>query len=181
MSTETQNPAAGMAAELPMQIISQYIRDVSFENPGAPQSLDFSKTGQPDMDVNIGLDARKLPEGDDMYEVALSARAQAITGGQAMFIVEIQYGLVVKIDQSKVPEDQIHPMLFIEVPRHAFPFVRQVIANLVAQGGFPPLFLTPIDFHKLYLDRFAEDLKQQQGAKQTAENAQGDTEKTTVN
>lgn len=180
MSTENnaQEQNQGMAAELPLQIVSQYIRDVSFENPGAPDSLDFSKTGQPDMDVNIGLDARKLPEGDNMYEVALSARAQAIAGGQALFIVEIQYGLVVQVDAQRVPEDQIHPMLFIEVPRHAFPFVRQIVANLVAQGGFPPLFLTPIDFQKLYIDRFADDLKQQQDAKAAASS---EDEKQTVN
>jgi len=130
---------------------------VSFENPNAPDSLNF-EGGQPDMDVNIGLDARQLPGDDNRFEVILSARAEAVRGGDVLFICEIQYGMTVQIE-SKVPEEKHHPLLFIEIPRQAFPFVRQIIASLVAQGGFPPLYLSPVDFHALYLQRFGDEIR----------------------
>ncbi len=148
------------AVEMPITILGQYIRDVSFENPNAPTSLQL-EDGQPDMDVNIGLDARALPDADNVFEVLLSARAEAAHGDDLLFICEIQYGMTVKIDKS-VPEDRHHPMLFIEIPRQAFPFVRQIVANLVAQGGFPPLYLSPVDFHALYLQRFGDEIKANQ-------------------
>ena len=157
--TKEAPPAAqtAPASEMPVTILGQYIRDVSFENPHAPDSLSF-EGGQPDMDVNIGLDARKLPDGDNRFEVALSARAEATKDDKVMFICEIQYGMTVEIDAS-VPEDNHHPLLFIEIPRQAFPFVRQIVSNLVSQGGFPPLFLAPVDFHALYLQRFGDQIK----------------------
>jgi len=154
------------AAEMPVTIIGQYIRDVSFENPNAPESLSFDG-GQPEMDVNIGLDARQLPDGDNMFEVALSARAEALKDGAPLFICEIQYGMTVQIDKN-VPEDNHHPLLFIEIPRQAFPFVRQIVSNLVSQGGFPPLFLAPVDFHALYLQRFGDEIKASQDAAEKA-------------
>lgn len=159
------------ATELPVTILSQYIRDVSFENPNAPQSLNF-EGGQPEMDVNIGLDARKLSDDGDTFEVILSARAEAMRKDQVLFICEIQYGMTVQIDK-KVPEDNHHPMLFIEIPRQAFPFVRQIVSNLVAHGGFPPLYLSPVDFHALYMQRFGDEIKASQ-EKAKAETAKGD-------
>jgi preprotein translocase subunit SecB len=160
----SKDEAQGNAAEIPVQIMAQYIRDISFENPLAPDSLKFSK-GQPDMDVNIGLDARKLEDKESLYEVVLSVRAEAIRGDEPLFICEIHYGMTVRIGDG-VPEDRHHPLLFIEIPRQAFPYVRQIVSTLVSDGGFPPLFLAPVDFHQLYLQRFKDDIEASQKAVQ---------------
>lgn len=159
---DTQNEdIAAQARELPVTIMAQYVRDISFENPHAPGSLQLTEQ-QPQMDVSIGLDARKLPDDEGTYEVVLSARAEALSGPErTLFLCEIQYGLVCKIDPS-VDEDSHHPLVFIEVPRQAFPFVRQIIATTVSNGGFPPLYLAPVDFHKLYMERFADDIEASQ-------------------
>lgn len=178
MTDETNTPTdaaqvddtqAVPASEMPVNILGQYIRDVSFENPNAPDSIK-AVGGQPDMDVNIGLDARKLPDEENTFEVVLSARAEALSDGDVLFICEIQYGMVVQIDAS-VPEDRHHPLLFIEMPRQAFPFVRQIVASLVSQGGFPPLYLSPVDFHALYMQRFGEEIE----ANKAAAEAGGET------
>jgi preprotein translocase subunit SecB len=145
------------AAEMPVNILAQYIRDVSFENPNAPNSLRFAD-GAPEMDVNIGLDARKIEKDSFIYEVVLSVRAEALQKDEPVFICELHYGITVEIDQS-VPEDRHHPLLFIEMPRQVFPYVRQIVSNLVANGGFPPLYLAPVDFHQLYLQRFGDEIK----------------------
>ena len=158
------------AVELPVNIIAQYVRDVSFENPLAPDSLSVTGTA-PEMDVNIGLDARELPEVEGepkQFEVVLSARAEALRGEETMFICEIHYGMTVQIGEQ-VPEENHHPLLFIEIPRQAFPFVRQIVSSLVAHGGFPPLYLSPVDFHALYLKRFGKELEESK--KIAAENA----------
>lgn len=158
MSDETNTAEAqATAAELPVNIVAQYIRDVSFENPNAPESLKL-EGGQPEMDVNIGLDARKIDEKSSLYEVVLSVQANAMRGEDPVFICEVHYGMTVEIGEE-VPEDNHHPLLFIEIPRQAFPFVRQIVSNLVSQGGFPPLFLAPVDFHQLYMQRFAGEIK----------------------
>ena len=156
-ATQSNENAGTQTSELPVSIIAQYVRDLSFENPHAPDSLKMGAK-QPDMDVSIGLDARKMPDNDGLYEVVLSARAEAVSGDKTMFLCEAQYGIICQIDES-VDVDTHHPLVFIEVPRQAFPFVRQIIASTVANGGFPPLYLAPVDFQKLYMDRFADDIE----------------------
>jgi len=148
-----------IAQDMPINIHAQYIRDLSFENPGAPESLRPSGT-PPEMDINIGMDARKL-EGDDtpnLFEVVLNVRASALNGEEPVFIAELQYGITVSIG-SEVPEENHHPLLLIEIPRMAFPFVRQIMSNITVQGGFPPLLLNPVDFHALYMNRFGKEIE----------------------
>ncbi|MGH1404195.1 MAG: protein-export chaperone SecB [Alphaproteobacteria bacterium] len=145
-------------ANLPVNIQAQYIRDLSFENPEAPHSLRAGET-LPDMEVNIGMDARSI-EGEDtknLYEVALSVTATAKRGDKTIFIAELVYGVTVIIGDS-VPEEQHHPILLIEIPRYAFPFARQILATATSQGGFPPLLLNPVDFQALYMERFKDDI-----------------------
>lgn len=151
-----QDPAT-QASELPINLVAQYVRDLSFENPLAPESMKM-QGAQPQMDVNIGLDARKMPEEDGLFEVILSVRARALVGEDVLFVCEVQYGILTKIDDS-VPQESHHPLVFIEVPRQAFPFVRQIVSNAVSNGGFPPLYLAPVDFHKLYLERFKDEIE----------------------
>jgi len=146
---------------MPMTIHAQYVRDLSFENPNAPLSLRAGQSA-PEMDVNIGMDARKIEDQDipDLYEVILNVKAQALRGQNSVFVVELQYGTTVSLDQ--VPENQHHPLLLIEVPRISFPFARQIIADATIQGGFPPLLLNPVDFHALYMQRFGAEVEASQ-------------------
>ncbi|MCB1783529.1 MAG: protein-export chaperone SecB [Alphaproteobacteria bacterium] len=152
---------------MPVTIHTQYVRDLSFENPNAPASFRVG-AGAPEMDVNIAMDARKLedPEIENLYEVVLIVTATATRGEQVVFIAEMAYGVMVSIDKA-VPEDQHHPILLIEIPRFAFPFCRQILSTTTSQGGYPPLLLNPVDFQALYIQRFKEDLKDDLEANQT--------------
>ncbi len=151
-----------IAGNLPVTILAQYIKDLSFENPNAPETL-RSGTQRPVMDANFAMDARKLEwEGrDHIYEMVLGLQTAARKGDKTAFMCEIQYGVLV--DLSQLPEDQHHPMLLIEMPRFAFPFVRQIVSNLTQQAGYMPLLLAPADFRAFYLQRFGEDLKKARG------------------
>lgn len=151
----------GVSADLPVNIHAQYIRDLSFENPNAPQALRGGQ-GAPEMDINIGMDAREIEiEGfSNGYEVALNVKASAKRKDETVFIAELQYGVTVSIG-DKVPEDTHHPLLFIEIPRLAFPFARQILSDLTVAGGYPPLLLNPVDFHALYMQRFGKEIAAQ--------------------
>jgi preprotein translocase subunit SecB len=143
---------------LPVTIHTQYVRDISFENPNAPNSL-RSGLGAPEMDVSISMDARPLEDSNlkNLYEVGLSISANAKRGTEVVFIAEILYGVTVSIEEN-VPEDVHHPLLLIEIPKYAFPFARHLLATLTQQGGFPPLLLNPVDFQALYMARFKDDI-----------------------
>lgn len=150
-------------ANLPIIIHAQYIKDMSFENPNTPDSLKGSGKA-PDMDVNIGMDARKIKDDNmpHLYEVALNVRAEATNDGKTVFLAELQYGMTVSLND--VPEDQHHPLLLIEIPRMAFPYARQILSDMTIQGGYPPLLLNPVDFQALYMDRFKDEIAAAQKA-----------------
>ncbi len=158
--SDTDNAPQDMPAQdQPINIIAQYVRDMSFENPNATDVL-LGGRSAPQMDINIGMDARKIPDNkrDNLYEVVLNLRAEGSDGDKTMFIAELQYGVALTIDE-KVPEENIHPMLLIEVPRLAFPFARQAVAQMTIQGGYPPLLLNPVDFYALYMQRFGNEIE----------------------
>lgn len=126
-------------------IDAQYIKDLSFENPlgaGAPTALQK----QPEVEVEVTTSARTMSEG--RYEVCLIVRGQAAADGNTFFIVELTYGGVITL--ANVPEEAIEPVLLIEGARLLFPFARNIVADVTRDGGFPPLFLAPIDFIALY-------------------------------
>lgn len=164
-----QNEDQIAAQDMPVTIHAQYVRDVSFENPNAPESLRTSANA-PEMDINIGMDARKLEDDDleNLFEVVLNVRAAATRGEEQLFIAELQYGVTVSIG-ADVPEDNHHPLLLIEMPRMIFPYVRQIMSDLTVQGGYPPLLMNPVDFHALYMQRFGKDIEEAQ--RQAAEEA----------
>ena len=110
------------------------------------------------MDINIGMDARKIPseEMDNLYEVVVNFRAAAMRGDDPVFIMEMQYGVTVVLQD--VPEENHHPILLIEIPRLAFPYIRQIVSDMTVQGGYPPLILNPVDFQAIYMDRFKDDI-----------------------
>ena len=140
------------AQEMPqVSILTQYVKDLSFENPNAPASL--QSTEQPRIDVNVSVNAKR--GGDNVYEVELKINAKAMTGDTVAFVVDLLYAGLFGL--ANVPEDALEPFLIIEAPRIIFPFARRIIADSVRDGGFPPLMLDPIDFASLYM-------AQQQGA-----------------
>lgn len=131
-------------------IISQYVKDLSFENPNAPAVYQWQ--GQPQIDVQFNIGAQQV--ADDIHEVALRVEISAKAEEQTAFQVELLYaGLVAA---RNVPTEQLQPALLAEVPRILFPFARRVIADAVQDGGFPPLMLEPIDFGALYMQQAAQ-------------------------
>ncbi len=148
---------APVSPGLPLMVHTQYVKDISFENPMAPNSFRAGLT-PPKMDMNINLDAQRLDDKEikNLYEVSLKINARAERDGQAVFLAEIIYGVAVSI-QDNVPESQHHPLLLIEVPRLAFPFARQILSDLTQGGGYPALLLGPVDFYSMYMSRFGKN------------------------
>ncbi len=143
MSTSTQGaPTAAQS----FAVKGQYIKDLSFENPHAPQSL-MAATGRPAIDVNVDLKAQKLQ--DNTYEMTLHIAARATAEGNTLFLVDLAYAGIFQV--ANVAPEHIEALILIDCPFVLFPFARRVIADVTRDGGFPPLMLDPIDFHALYL------------------------------
>lgn len=158
MSETTPETAELQAQGMPVTVHAQYVRDISFENPHAPDSLRANKQA-PEMNIQISMDVRKLEseDSDRLYEVVLNISAEAKRdNNETLFIAEVLYGTTVEVGES-VPEDKHHPLLLIEIPKLSFPYVRQILSDLTISGGYPPLLLTPVDFHALYMQKFAQD------------------------
>jgi preprotein translocase subunit SecB len=126
-------------------VISQYVKDLSFENPNAPAVYQWQ--GQPQIDVQFNIGANVV--ADDVHEVALKIEVKAMSADQVAFQVELVYAGLFGL--RNIPEEQLQPFLLAEAPRILFPFARRVLADTVRDGGFPPLMLEPIDFAALYL------------------------------
>lgn len=150
---ENGNGAAPQAAQMKMQVLAQYIRDLSFENAVAQKGLTGSDV-QPDIQVAVSLDARKRAP-DNQYEVI--SKFKVTSNNRAdnapLFLLELEYGGVFHIEG--VPDDQMHPFLLIECPRLLFPFVRHIISDVTRDGGFPPLNIDTVDFLSLYRQELA--------------------------
>lgn len=140
-------PEAGTEGEAPagIRILAQYIRDLSFENPRAPESLRGAQS-QPQIELQVEMSARG--RADQMFEVDLKLGATARHEGQVSFAAELVYGGLFQL--GGVAEQDLEAVLLIECPRFLFPFARRIIADLSMEGGFPPLLLEPIDFAGVY-------------------------------
>jgi preprotein translocase subunit SecB len=138
------DPAAGPQVP-PISVNTQYVKDLSFENPNAPQSLVTQGT-PPTIEVNVNVQARGL--GPNVYEVVLSITCTAKHEQVTAFIVEVAYAGVFTL--TGVASEHVHPLLLIECPRLLFPFARALVANATRDGGFLPLLIQPIDFLDLY-------------------------------
>ena len=154
MSEDAPSTAEATQAQgvMPVRLAGQYIKDLSFEVPGAPQI--FSILGQAPLNLSVSVSVRSQHAGESTYEVVLQFHIGATVGEQTAFLIELAYGCVVVLDETVIPQDQIHPLLHIEVPRLVYPFPRQIVSELCAQGGFPQLMLQIIDFGELYAKRF---------------------------
>ena len=141
-----------MADEQPqiaINILAQYVKDLSFENPRAPMSLQ-ANAGQPSIDLGVNVGVNEQQDAD-IFEVVLNLNAKGTTneGKDATFIVELAYGGLFRL--QNVPKEHLNLFLIVEAPRLLFPFARRVFADAVRDGGFPPLMIDPIDFGQLYI------------------------------
>ncbi|MBR1756665.1 MAG: protein-export chaperone SecB, partial [Alphaproteobacteria bacterium] len=127
-----------------MLILSQYIKDMSIEIPLAPEIFG-EITDAPHVDVDISMTNRQI-KGNN-YEVLLNTKINADTNGKKVFIIELSYGAVATLN---LPEEALEPVLYIELPRLIFPFVRTIVANSLQAAGLPPILLSPIDFVSMY-------------------------------
>jgi preprotein translocase subunit SecB len=142
-------PETDPQAEAPgIRILAQFTRDLSFENPLAPDSL-RAGLAQPQIDLNVEMNARTREDG--FYEVDLKLSAKAAREDGPLFVVELVYAGVFQI--TGVGPEDMEPVLLIECPRFLFPFDRKIIADVTSDGGFPPFMLDPIDFAAVYASR----------------------------
>ncbi len=135
-----------------LNILAQYIKDLSFENPGAPRSLQ-SRDQAPAININVNVNANPLSDTD--FDVVLTLNTEARDGDKVVFNCELVYGGVFRI--SGFPQEHMLPLLSIECPRLLFPFARQIVADATRNGGFPPLMIDPIDFTQMFTQRMAEE------------------------
>jgi preprotein translocase subunit SecB len=150
MSQEGQTPQQdGNAEQQPtVGIVAQYIKDLSFENPGAPALM----AEGPQIDMGVDLQARR---GDaEHFEVMLKLQVTAKAGDKTVFLLELAYAGLFRI--VGVPEDMLQPLLLIQAPHMLFPFARRIVADVVRDGGMPPLMVDPIDFAALYQTKLAQ-------------------------
>jgi preprotein translocase subunit SecB len=152
MST-TNGGQAGAPPQL--NVLAQYIKDFSFENPNAPQSLMGGQ--QPQINIQINVSANPLSETD--IEVALKLDGKAQNGETMLFGFELEFAGVFRI--QNVPQDSLNAVVLIECPRLLFPFAREIVATAVRNGGFPPLLLDPVDFVALYRQKMEQMQPQQ--------------------
>jgi len=142
-------PGAPDADNAPgIRILAQYIRDLSFESPHAPESL-RGGAAQPQVDMGVELNAKGRPDG--FYEVELKLSARAVREPETIFHIEVLYCGLFQI--TGVTDSDLEVLLMVECPRYLFPFARRVIADLTGEGGFPPFMLEPIDFTGIYAAR----------------------------
>jgi preprotein translocase subunit SecB len=150
MADESGNGASAPPTGPRFGVIAQYTKDFSFENPNAPRTLGPQQTS-PNISIQVNVNARQLSPSD--YEVSLVLEGGAGQGADVMFKFELNYAGVFRVENF--PAEQVQPIVMIEGPRLLFPFARQIIAEAVRGGSYPPLYLDPIDFQALYLQRLA--------------------------
>ncbi|MDY0881989.1 protein-export chaperone SecB [Dongia soli] len=146
----------------PLQVVTQYLKDMSFENPGGVDSL-TNLTEAPTGTIRV--DVRVDPKSPPDIEVTLFLSVEAKAGDKAVYMVECEYAGLFRL--GRVPQDVVLPLIMIEAPRLLFPFARNLIALAIQAGGFPPLFVNPIDFAALYREKRGEMMAQQSDGNQT--------------
>jgi preprotein translocase subunit SecB len=146
---QTPSPAGDNSPQL--NVLAQYIKDLSFENPLAPRGPS-NQQQQPAINIQVGVTVNPLAAND--LEVVLKIEGKAtVANSTVLFAFELDYAGVFRV--QNVPQDSMQPMVLIECPRLLFPFAREIIATTVANGGFPPLMLDPVDFVGLYRQNLA--------------------------
>lgn len=156
-TSDATNGAGQAAPVMPkMQILGQFVRDLSFENVAAQKAVQGAT--QPDVQVRVGLDARKRPT-ENQYDVIVKLNVDAKTKGdtpEPIFLIELDYAGIFHIEN--VPDTQIQPFLMIECPRMLFPFIRRIVSDVTRDGGYLPLNLETIDFVSIYRNEVAKQM-----------------------
>lgn len=150
---DTDNRAEGGSEAPVFHVMAQYIKDLSFENPGAPRTLS-EPLGKGGMNIEVGVNSRPMNENAYEVELAVRAKAENDDSKKVVFNLELVYAALFRIEN--VPRESLHALLMIEGPRLLFPFARQILADATRNGGFPPLLLDPVDFAALYRQRLGE-------------------------
>ncbi len=167
MSETTPIPPQGAAQQVPPLVVNiQYVKDLSFEVPGAP-AIFTQLRAAPRVDINLDVQARRVADGQNAFEVTLSIRAEAFevpaaasngggtpASGARVFLAELAYSGVFTL--TGLPDNTVEPVLLVECPRILFPFARNILADVTRDGGFPPVLLQPIDFVSLWQQRRAQ-------------------------
>ncbi len=153
-----ENNTENNTQEVSIAINAQFVKDISFEAPHVPQIFTEIKSN-PEINVSVDVQAAKVQE--TTYQVALKIKAEAKAEDKVAFLCEVEYGCIASV---QVPVEHVEPILLIEIPRLLFPFVRNIIADLTRESGFPPLMINPIDFVGLYHKRLEEIKKQKENA-----------------
>ncbi len=138
-----------------LSILVQFIKDLSFESPNSPKSLQ-GPGENPQLNVNVNVQA--APQGDNVYEVDLNFEAKATSDDGVIYNIELVYAGLFRL--AGIPEEYLQPVLFVDCPTLLFPFARRIVADLTQEGAFPPLLLDPVDFAGLYRQNAAQ-LQQQ--------------------
>ena len=135
-----------------LRVLMQYVKDLSFENPNAPQSLGPVEE-QPSINLRVDVGVKRMADTD--YEVALKIGAEAVTKDKPMFIAEVEYAGLFRL--VNIPEADLEAVLVVECPRQIFPFARRILSDITRDGGFPPLMIDPIDFAQMFAQRVSEE------------------------
>jgi preprotein translocase subunit SecB len=151
------NGSGEPGTEAQVSVLAQYIKDLSVENPSAPQVFQWQV--QPNLDVQFALNANKA--ADDVHEVSLKIEATARSENGVHFVVDLSYAGLFGV--RGIPEEALAPLLLIEAPRLLFPFAREIVADAVTNTGFPPLLLDPIDFAAAYVAQLQAQQQGQEG------------------
>ncbi|MGL4237539.1 protein-export chaperone SecB [Tabrizicola sp.] len=158
--TPAGNGPAATPPQIKMQVLAQYVRDLSFENVVVQKGLSAGEV-QPDIQVAVSLDARKRPVANQFEVITkFKVTSKNKVNGDTLFLLELEYGATFLIEG--VSDDQLHPFLLIECPRLVFPYVRRIISDVTRDGGFPPLNVDQVDFMALYRQELARRAQAQQ-------------------
>ncbi len=149
-SAAPTNAAPEPAASAQLNVLAQYIKDLSFESPAAPQALQ-NPPPNPQLQVTVNIAA--VPQAEEIYEVTVNLDVHAKSDTGVIYNVELAYGGLFRL--QNVQQDLLQPVLFVDCPIILFPFVRRVLADVTRDGGYPPLMLDPIDFGRLYRQNLA--------------------------
>lgn len=144
-----------------LSIVTQYIKDMSFENPRAPQAAPQG-AGRPEIQIKVDVTPKAM--GEERYEIALQLNVDAKAAGETIFIMELAYAGIFQL--ANIPKESLQALVMIECPRLLFPFARRIVADATRDGGFPPLMIDPIDFVALYRRKLQEAQAQAQAQPQ---------------
>jgi len=145
-----QTPATGQPLPAQLNVIVQYVKDFSFENPNAPRPL-IERTGQPAINVSINVNPRQMSATD--FEVELKIEGKAEADGATIFAFDLAYAGLFRL--QNIPQEHLATLVMVECPRILFPFAREILASATTHGGFPPLLIDPVDFAAMHQQRMA--------------------------